>query len=91
MRRDRRLSAVDSGREAVVTIREAPESPFSQWVIWEPPPTPPLACQFRMRGVNYVVFHPCSNIPGSGNYLHVMRTNAKQLRRVLKTSLISRR
>ena len=53
-------------------------------MILEPPPTPPRIWQFRMRRVNYVVFHPCSNISGSSDDLQIMRTSAKQLRRVLK-------
>jgi len=52
------------------------------WMIWEAPPLPQVSGRLASMGVRSVVFDPCANTPGSGDYFSVMRENLETLRRV---------
>ncbi len=49
------------------------------WMLWEAEPLPETAAQLREIGVESVVFDPAGNRPAVGDYLSVMRENARSL------------
>lgn len=51
-------------------------------VIWEAPPAARTEAQLKTLGAVSQVFSPCANVPGTGDYLTVMKRNAEALRAV---------
>ncbi|MFK5922778.1 MAG: metal ABC transporter substrate-binding protein [Verrucomicrobiota bacterium] len=54
----------------------------AQWMIWEGPPLEKSVQRLKKMGLGSVVFEPCANQPGSGDFLSVMQQNIKNLRPV---------
>jgi zinc transport system substrate-binding protein len=48
-------------------------------MLWEKPPLPQTMQRLRARGIESVVFDPCANRPGRGDFLDVMRANIANL------------
>ena len=53
-----------------------------KWMIWDGAPHPDTVDQLQSLGIDSVVFQICNNVPAAGDYLAVMRENAKALSRV---------
>lgn len=51
----------------------------AQWMIWEGAPTKESAERLKASGVGSLVFAPCGNAPGKGDFLSVMRQNVENL------------
>jgi len=51
----------------------------AQWMIWEGPPMPATVEALQKIGLDSLTFDPCGNVPESGDYLSVMRQNARAL------------
>lgn len=52
-------------------------------MLWEDEPENSIVAELNNRGIRSVVFAPCGNRPGSGDWLKVMRANGVALRKVL--------
>lgn len=52
-------------------------------MIWEAPPQGETAAGLQRRGVNCIVFYPCSNLPPDGDYLQTMNDNIERLHAAL--------
>ncbi|MCZ6816102.1 MAG: metal ABC transporter substrate-binding protein [Planctomycetota bacterium] len=48
-------------------------------MIWEAPPDAAIVNTLHRRGIRCMVFHPCGNTPRAGDYMTVMRDNARRL------------
>lgn len=53
-------------------------------MLWEAEPTPGTVERLRALGVQSVVFEPCANRPTTGDFLSVMKANARNLERALQ-------
>ena len=51
----------------------------AKWMLWEGEPLLETRVQLAGLGVKSVVFDPCGNRPEKGDFLSVMRENAKRL------------
>lgn len=49
-------------------------------MVWEDTPAAESVEKLKVLGVNSVVFNPCANVPGTGNWLEVMKKNAAALK-----------
>ena len=49
------------------------------WMIWEGEPQAATAERLADLGVQSVVYDPCANAPGTGDWLSIMRSNAAAL------------
>jgi len=56
------------------------ESHPARCMIWEGDPNPESVKKLENLGVESIVFDPCGNAPGEGDFLTVMQTNVKNLR-----------
>ena len=56
----------------------------AQWMIWEAAPMKESAEKLKTIGLDSLVFDPCGNIPGQGDFLSVMRQNVENLKPVFK-------
>ena len=52
----------------------------AEWMIWEGKPAEESLKKLKSAGINSLVFDPCGNIPGEGDFMTVMRKNVAQLR-----------
>ena len=57
------------------------------WMLWEAEPTPRTRVELGKRGIGVIVFEPCANRPRVGDYLLVMRANARAVRSALVQAL----
>lgn len=51
----------------------------ARWMIWETEPDPSTVDALKERGLGSLTFAPCANVPAEGDYLSVMRENARRL------------
>lgn len=56
----------------------------AQWMIWEDEPSEANVAAVATLGLKSVVFAPCANRPGEGDWLAVMRANVERLEALLK-------
>ena len=54
----------------------------AKWMIWEGPPLEKSVQRLKKMGLDSVVFDPCANTPGSGDFLSTMKQNIENLRPV---------
>jgi zinc transport system substrate-binding protein len=54
------------------------------WMIWEGTPDPDTVARLETLGVRSVVFDPCANCPGSGDFMSVMSENVRRLEDVFR-------
>ena len=52
----------------------------ARWMIWEGEPIQETVKKLRSMGVESIVFDPCGNVPGKGDFMSVMRENVENLR-----------
>ncbi len=52
----------------------------ARWMLWEEEPLPVVVRKLEKLGVKSIVFDPAGNIPASGDFLAVMKENARSLR-----------
>ena len=52
----------------------------AKWMIWEATPASPEAEKLKSLGVGCIVFEPCGNMPGQGDYLDAMQRNIRNLK-----------
>ncbi len=55
-------------------------------LIWEAPPLAETARRLESLGLSSVVYAPCANLPAEGDWLSVMRDNARRLRSLGESS-----
>jgi zinc transport system substrate-binding protein len=60
-------------------LRYATESFPAQWMIWEKQPLPEIARRLETMNIGTLVFDPCANRPGQGDFLDVMQQNVRNL------------
>jgi zinc transport system substrate-binding protein len=68
------------------TLTEILKDHPAQWLIWEGEPQEKTRERLRDLGVECIVFDPCGNVPATGDYLTVMASNVRNLRRILSGS-----
>ena len=51
----------------------------AKWMIWEGEPIPKTVEKLKNFGIESLVFDPCGNVPKRGDFLTIMRQNAKNL------------
>jgi zinc transport system substrate-binding protein len=51
----------------------------AEWMIWEGKPAEESLEKLMSSGINSLVFDPCGNTPGEGDFLTIMRKNVGQL------------
>ena len=56
----------------------------AEWMIWEGQAAPESMARLQGMGVESLVFDPCGNRPGAGDFLGVMQQNVQQLARVFQ-------
>lgn len=56
----------------------------ANWMVWEDAPSPENVAALEALGVRSVVFAPCANLPGEGDWLLTMRANADRLEALLQ-------
>ncbi len=56
----------------------------AKWMIWEGTPVKKSADRLKAMGVKSLVFDPCGNVPGKGDFLTVMRSNVENLKSPFK-------
>jgi len=56
----------------------------AQWMLWEDDPNLKIVMRLKELGIEVVVFNPCANIPGQGNFMSVMRENLQNLKKVAR-------
>ena len=50
------------------------------WMIWEDEPLPESVKRLETMDVRSIVFNPCGNRPGQGDFMTVMKQNLENLR-----------
>jgi len=58
------------------------ESHPAKWMLWEGPPLGETIDKLERLGVRSTVFAPCGNVPEKGDFLSVLRNNARNLEAV---------
>jgi len=53
-------------------------------MLWEDDPNLKIVMRLKELGIEVVVFNPCANIPGQGNFMSVMRENLQNLKKVAR-------
>lgn len=51
----------------------------AKWMLWEAQPIVTISQQLASMGVSVVVYEPCMNKPGQGDFMSVMKQNIKNL------------
>ena len=51
----------------------------AKWMIWEGEPAKESVAKLEAIGVKSLVFDPCGNVPDSGDFMSVMKTNVEAL------------
>ena len=51
-----------------------------RWMVWEGKPAPESVTRLRRMDIDSLVFDPCGNRPGAGDFLSVMQQNIANLR-----------
>ena len=54
----------------------------AKWMLWESEPLEQTRSRLAAMGIRCVVFDPCGNIPGDGDFMSVMQNNIDGLRDV---------
>ena len=75
----------DPGVNAWNHLQEISKEHPSKWMIWEGDPLVDSAQQLKAQGINSLVFAPCMNRPGTGDFIDVMRRNIENLQSVFAT------
>jgi zinc transport system substrate-binding protein len=61
------------------TLRALRQDHPARWMIWEAEPIPGVVASLRAMDIHSIVFAPCANVPGQGDFLSVMRQNVENL------------
>jgi zinc transport system substrate-binding protein len=56
----------------------------ARWMIWESDPHPESVRRLASMGVRSLVFDPCENAPGKGDFMSVMRGNIDNLKKAFE-------
>jgi zinc transport system substrate-binding protein len=56
----------------------------ADWMIWEGKPARESVARLQGMGVDSLVFDPCGNRPGDGDFISVMQQNVRHLERVFQ-------
>ena len=56
----------------------------ADWMIWEGKPAPESVTRLRSMGIDSLIFYPCGNRPGEGDFLSVMQQNVQNLERAFQ-------
>ena len=56
----------------------------ANWMLWEGKPNQESVARLRSMGIDSLVFDPCSNRPGDGNFFSVMQQNVLNLEQVFQ-------
>ena len=75
----------DPGVNAWNHLQEISKEHPSKWMIWEGDPLAESAQQLKALGINSLVFAPCMNRPGTGDFIGIMRRNIENLQSVFTT------
>ena len=57
----------------------------AKWMLWEAAPLPAVVERLKARGIQCLVYSPCSGKPEQGDFLKVMRDNLENLKQVYAT------
>jgi len=60
-------------------LEEGLQSHPAKWMVWEGEPLEETVSALADRGISSIVFDPCGNRPGDGDYLSIMAANAVAL------------
>jgi zinc transport system substrate-binding protein len=58
----------------------------AKWMIWEGKPGPIPVKKLKAIGIESLVFDPCANTPGQGDFLSVMHRNVENLKSAFESS-----
>lgn len=64
-------------------LKKVLEAHPAKWMIWEDEPSEANAAAIAGLGVKSVVFSPCANRPGEGDWLSVMKANVERMEGLL--------
>ena len=59
-----------------VLLQEHP----ANWMIWEGQPAPVSVQRLRETGIGSLVYDPCANVPGKGDFMDVMQENINNMK-----------
>jgi len=76
-------AAVPDGQQWAELDRILAEHP-AKWMLWEGTPARESIERLRAVGIGSVVFDPCANRPATGDFLSVMRDNARNLTQLVQ-------
>lgn len=51
----------------------------AKWMIWEDEPIPQTVAKLKKLGIRSLVFNTCANVPDEGDFISVMKQNARNL------------
>ncbi len=71
-------------RHAWGHLDEMLEAHPAKWMIWESEPLPETSAALEARAITSVVFDPCGNRPGEGDFLTVMAANVAALEEIAR-------
>ncbi|MEK6223933.1 MAG: metal ABC transporter substrate-binding protein [Thermodesulfobacteriales bacterium] len=72
------MPGADQLKELNIILENHP----AMWMIWEDEPRVEIKDLLAEMHIQSAVFNPCSNDPGTGNYMEVMNKNADNLKQV---------
>jgi zinc transport system substrate-binding protein len=70
--------------EQMVELRTILEDHPAKWLIWEGKPIKESVERLKAVGVDSLVFDPCGNTPGQGDFISVMQQNIENLKRAFQ-------
>ena len=68
-------------------LAELREGHPASWMLWERDPAPEISERLQQLGVQSLVFDPCGNRPGAGDFLRVMSNNVANMKRVFDQAI----
>jgi len=75
----------DPGVNAWNYLQKISKAHPAKWMIWEGDPLAESTQQLKAQGINSLVFAPCMNMPGTGDFIGIMRRNIENLQSVFTT------
>jgi zinc transport system substrate-binding protein len=59
----------------------------ADWMIWEGKPADESVKKLKLAGINSLIFNPCGNTPGKGDFMNIMQNNFVNLRMAFESGV----
>ena len=66
--------------EQWIELRRILKDHPAKWMIWEAAPLQKSQGSLKSIGIKSLVFDPCGNVPGKGDFVTVMRQNGENIK-----------